>query len=164
MLVNLTPNQKEIKRRQVVAIKYNMNILPQNDPSLMQHGTGIYQSNVAFNFSWQEFMEFEKPPTYAQLFGAFAPNHDKVQYGVADNIEQVKEYYKQEIQDPARKYIIEFTPVHQNKANKGVGGGWRWEKWGEYIGKLNPCCEHLDDEEFGDDFNNVICFHLIEII
>ena len=26
------------------------------------------------------------------------------------------------------------------------GGGWRWHKWGEYIGKHNPQYEYLDHE------------------
>jgi len=83
---------------------------------------------------------------------------------VADSIDQIKEYYKEEIEDTEKKYIITATPVFQEKENKGKWGGWRWHKWGEYIGKLEPKCEYLDDEEFGDDFQYVICFHLYQIL
>ena len=81
-------------------------------------------------------------------------------YGVADNIEQIKEFYKKQIKDKKNKYVIAVTPVFQEKENKGKGGGWRWHKWGEYIGKLNSQCEYLDDEEFGDDFQYILVFDI----
>jgi hypothetical protein len=168
MLVNLTPNQKEIERRRAVAEKHLFPYTPQCDASLMQHGDGFYQCNFDFNFSHEEFLEFDIDKgvhniPYDQCFEVFAPTYHKSQYGVADSVEQVKEYFKEEIEDPNRKYFITATPVFQNKENRGKGGGWRWHKWGEYIGLLNPQCEYLDDEDFGDDFEYVICFHLYEV-
>lgn len=65
------------------------------------------------------------------------------QYGVADNIEQIKEYYKEWIDKSI--WVIAITPVFQDKNHAGKGGGWRWHKWGNYIGKLNPQCEYLDN-------------------
>lgn len=73
-------------------------------------------------------------------------------YGVADSIEQILNYHKEEFIDSPEKYILFFTKIYQDKENAGKGGGWRWHKWGEYIGNLNPQCEYLDDEEFGEDF------------
>lgn len=169
MLVNLTPNPKEIARRQAIAKEHNFEHIPQNDPILMQYGDGIYQCNFDFNFSFEEFMEFDIDkdvfgPTYEQSYELFKPDYKKVQYGVADSVDQIKEYFKEEIEDPNRKFFITMTPVWQDKENKGKGGGWRWHKWGEYIGKLNSQCEYLDDEDFGDDFKYVICFHIYEIL
>lgn len=169
MLVNLTPNPKEIKRRKKIAKQHNFEYLPQNHASLMQYGTGIYQCNIAFNFGYSEFLEFDIDKgifniPFEQAYEAFKPTYHKVQYGVADSIDQIKEYYKEEIEDTEKKYIITATPVFQDKENKGKWGGWRWHKWGEYIGKLEPKCEYLDDEEFGDDFQYVICFHLYQIL
>jgi hypothetical protein len=94
----------------------------------------------------------------------FAPTHHKASHGVADSVEQLKEYFKDEIEDPSRRYFIACTPVFQDRENRGRGGGWRWHKWGEYIGKLDPQHEHLDDEDFGDDFEYVICFSINEVI
>ena len=71
--------------------------------------------------------------------------------------------YKEEIADVNKKYVIALTPVWQEKGNKGKGGGWRWHKWGEYIGKLNPQCEYLDDEDFGDNFEYALTFTLYAI-
>ena len=56
--------------------------------------------------------------------------------------------------------IIAVTPVFQHK---GETDGWRWHKWGPYIGTLNPQYEYLDDENFGDDFEYVLCFELYKV-
>lgn len=165
MLVNLTPNPKEIKRRSEIAKEHNFEYIPQSDERFMQYGVGIYQCNFAFNFSHEEFLEFDGVFNipFEQSFEVFAPTYHKAQYGVADSIDQIKEYFKEEINDPNRKYFIYATPVFQDKEKKGKGGGWRWHKWGTYIGNLNPQCEYLDDEDFGNDFKYVICFRLCEV-
>lgn len=165
MLVNLTPDLEEIERRKLVAIEHDFEYVPQSDPKWLQE-TGIYQSSFGFNFPEIEFLEFKGlvniPRT--QSFDLFKPNYHKSQYGVADTIEQIKDYYKDEIDDTIRKYFIACTPVFQDLENKGQGGGWRWHKWGRYIGTLDPQCEYLDDEEFGEDFKYVICFSINEVI
>lgn len=165
MLVDLTPNIEEIERRKKIAEENDFEYIPANDERL-KNGVGIYQENFPFNFSPEEFMEFKGQHTipFEQAYESFKPNYNKNQYGVADSIDQIKEYFKEEIEDKDRKFFISFTPVYQNKENKGKGGGWRWHKWGGYIGKLNSQCEYLDDEEFGDDFEYVLTFHLYEIL
>lgn len=161
MLVNLTPHLEEIERRKLKAKEHNFEYIPQSDPKWLQE-TGIYQSSFAFNFPHIEFEEFKDMLNvpFEQCYDLFKPTYHKSQYGVADSIEQIKQYFKEEIEDPNRKYFIECTPVHQEKENKGKGGGWRWHKWGEYIGVLDSKCEYLDDEEFGEEFKYVICFHI----
>lgn len=32
------------------------------------------------------------------------------------------------------------------KSEESSDGGWRWHKWGEYIGTHKPQCEYLHDE------------------
>lgn len=166
MLVNLTPNWKEIENRKIIAKEKDFEYVPQCDPRWQQYGDGIYQCNFEFNFSQDEFLEFEGvcniPPD--QSYELFKPTYHKAQCGVADSIDQIKEYYKEEIEDPNKKYIIIVTPVFQKKDKKGNFDGWRWHKWGEYIGKLDRKCEYLDDEEFGEDFKYVICFQLYKIM
>lgn len=160
MLVNLTPIETEIKRRSDIAKENNFEYTPQSDPKYIQE-VGIYQSSFPFNFPEDEFEELKKL-NWDDRYKIF-PNYEKITYGVADNIEQIKEYYKDEVADTEKKYCLALTPVWQEKENKGKGGGWRWHKWGEYIGKLNPQCEYLDDEDFGDDFQYVITFTLYAV-
>lgn len=160
MLVNLTPIQTEIERRKQIAKENNFDYIPQSNPMWIQE-TGIYQSSFPYNFQIDEFEELQKF-TWKDRDKIF-PNYEKATYGVADNIEQIKEYYKEEIADVNKKYVIALTPVWQNKENKNKFDGWRWHKWGEYIGKLNPQCEYLDDEDFGDNFEYVLTFELYAV-
>ena len=164
MLVKLTPNFKEIERRKKIAESNNFDYTPQYDEIYTIFGDGIYICNTPFNFSYKEFLEFEDGfPGFEQQFEIFKPDDRKSCYGLADNIEQIKCYYKEEIDNPDRKFIIHLTAVFQDKSNKGKGGGWRWGKWGPYIGSLRPEFEYLDDEDFGEDFEYVIVFGLIEV-
>jgi hypothetical protein len=160
MLVNLTPIKEEQDRRAKIAKENNFEYTPQSDPKYIQE-VGIYQESFAYNFPEDEFEELKKL-NYDDRYKIF-PNYEKITYGVADNIEQIKEYYKEEVADTEKKYCLVLTPVWQKKEKKGKGGGWRWHKWGEYIGKLNPKFEYLDDEDFGDDFQYVITFTLYAV-
>lgn len=170
MLINLTPNLEEISRRKLIAQENNFEYVPQSDPKWLQE-TGIYQSSFGHNFQEYEFLEkldaynyndalYERRPILDEFF---QENYVAL-YGVADNIEQIKEFYKKQIDDLNTQWVIALTPVWQDKKNKGKGGGWRWHEWGEYIGKLDSQYEYLDDEEFGEDFEYVICFHLYKVL
>jgi hypothetical protein len=78
-------------------------------------------------------------------------------YGVCDNFEQVLAA-NPELEDPRRKFVVTLTPVV--KASQSPDGGWRWHKWGEYIGTQNRSgCEYLYDEP---EIEQVLCFHIYE--
>lgn len=81
-----------------------------------------------------------------------------VAYGVADNYEQILEHYPFEVNNPKSNYVIILTEVR--KDNQPSDGGWRWHKWGEYIGTQNPQYEYLYDEK---DIEKVYCYHIYEI-
>jgi hypothetical protein len=108
MLVNLTPIQQEIERRKQIAIEHNFEYIPQSDPQWIQE-TGIYQSSFPYNFPEDEFEELQNL-SWHDKYDIFS-NHEKITYGVVDNIEQIKEYYKEEIADTEKKYVIALTPV-----------------------------------------------------
>ena len=76
------------------------------------------------------------------------------EYGVADNLEQIKEKYKAFLTSE-QKFVFEVTPVY--KSHQEAEGGWRWHKWGEYIGTQIPTCEYLYDEPIIEE---VMCFHI----
>lgn len=76
-------------------------------------------------------------------------------YGVADSVEQVKERYAKVIANPDVQVCIALMPIF--KSHEPEQGGWRWHKWGEYIGTQNPQCEYLYNEP---DIDVVLCFHV----
>ena len=84
-------------------------------------------------------------------------------YGVADNASQVLDYYdtlykEHEEYMKDKKFVILMSPVFKNEQSKD--GGWRWHKWGPYIGVHEQCCEYLYDEQ-GIDY--VYCFNIVEV-
>lgn len=79
-------------------------------------------------------------------------------YGVCDGVDNLLEAMPV-LQDQARQFVVTLTKVERDVSNKGLGGGWRWHKWGPYIGKHEPTMEHLDDEP---DIEAVYCYHVYE--
>ncbi len=65
-------------------------------------------------------------------------------YGVCDNADQVLARYAALIARPDVKVCVHLQPVY--KADQPAHDGWRWEKWGEYIGRHEPEYEYLADE------------------
>lgn len=159
MLKSPTPSEKEMQRRKRVFLEMGIPYIPQSDPRFVVE-EGIFIPAIPFSFVEDEFEEFQNM-TYDDRYGFSSDIGNKSVYGVADNIEQIKEYYKEAIDDPNNNYTIFISQVFQNKENAGKGGGWRWHKWGPYIGKLDSQCEYLDDEKFGDDFSHVITFQIM---
>lgn len=80
-------------------------------------------------------------------------------YGVADNIEQVLERFAEVINIPENNCVICYTTIEKSEQEPEMG--WRWHKWGTYIGTQEPQCEHLYDEE---DIERVICFHIYQVV
>lgn len=87
----------------------------------------------------------------ARQLGGLSP------YGVCDSVSQLLEYYDFEA-DP-RKFSIAFTPVV--KSQEPPRDGWRWHKWGPYIGTQTPRCEYIYDEP---EINQVYLYHIYEIL
>jgi hypothetical protein len=69
-------------------------------------------------------------------------------FGVCDNPQQAFDYCLKELKDDDRNICIFATHIPKIVEEQG---GWRWHKWGEYIGEGEPTTEYLSDEElFGD--------------
>lgn len=81
-----------------------------------------------------------------------------VKYGVCDNYEQILEKYKNILNNPNKNFVIGLSTVERD--GQPSDGGWRWHKWGEYIGNQNPEHEYLYDDIH---INKVYCFHIYEI-
>ena len=81
-------------------------------------------------------------------------------YGVADNVEQVLDLYnKNECGYFKGNHVILFHKVVKNPDEPC--SGWRWHKWGAYIGVQNPRCEYLNDEP---EINEVITFSICKVV
>lgn len=77
-------------------------------------------------------------------------------YGVCDSAEQLLSKCP-ELEASDRQFIVTLTPI--TKATQPPEGGWRWHKWGEYIGTQDPQCEYLHDEP---SIEKVCVFHIYE--
>lgn len=79
-------------------------------------------------------------------------------YGVCDNWQQIVAKWPQ-IETDSRQFVITLSEIH--KADQDPRGGWRWHKWGEYIGTHDPQHEHIYDE--GPEIESVQVFHIYEV-
>jgi hypothetical protein len=84
---------------------------------------------------------------------------DYGEYGVADNLEQVKAAHAKLINAKNKHVCIAMTKII--KAEQSPEGGWRWHKWGPYIGNKNPQCEYLFDED--ESIQEVYCWHIYKL-
>lgn len=76
--------------------------------------------------------------------------------GVCDTPVQVVERLKlDEIPQP-----VFVSCVHIRRADQPLQGGWRWHKWGKYIGDHDPQFEYLHDEPL---IEQVYTFSVIEL-
>lgn len=80
-------------------------------------------------------------------------------YGVCDNYQQILDQCPTLANDENRRFVITLTRVTKDPSNFGKGGGWRWHKWGAYIGTRIPQCEYLDDEP---EIDEVFTYHIYE--
>lgn len=80
-------------------------------------------------------------------------------YGVCDSYEQVLEKCPELRLDKDRKFVVTVTKIQ--KATQPPEGGWRWHKWGEYIGTQEPTSEYIYDEPLIEE---VFCYHIYEIL
>lgn len=103
-----------------------------------RHGLGLYQIGH-WNFDSLLTGKWERYTNLEDLYeGGTA-------YGVCDSPEQFMRKLGWKLADDRRRsFVISF--VQLKKANESPGGGWRWHKWGPYIGEQDPQCEYLYDE------------------
>lgn len=64
-------------------------------------------------------------------------------YGVCDSPMQFMEKIGNILDKLPEEYVVGFDKIVKKEEEPG---GWRWSKWGEYIGNQKPQCEYLYDE------------------
>lgn len=117
-----------------------------NTTKIKQLADGIYEIG---HFSFDSCMPFRI--TFEEQYPALSG----CSYGVCDHFEQILEVYP-ELQDPNRRFCISVTPILRK--NQPSEGGWRWCKWGNYIGEHKPQHEYLYDEKI----DGVLVYHIYE--
>lgn len=80
--------------------------------------------------------------------------YNMLPYGVCDNASQILNYFT-----PKEDEVVLMVPVIR-KFESEIGG-WRWHKWGTYIGVQNPTHEYIYDDT---DIDVVFCFTVYKII
>lgn len=190
MLVDLTVNPEEIKSLREMYEKYGDTIPPEkfypfisdNDEVRAfchphkgcyiaceynsQPSANTFVETIGRSITDMGYLTHEDNPSIIEdENGEWIPNPKHFeQWGVCDNVQQVLDKWGDILESDEHKYFIWFSPVFQDKENAWQGGGWRWHKWGEYIGTLEPRCEYLDDEDFPDDWQGyVLCYHIFRI-
>lgn len=108
--------------------------------------TGDFNPDTYF---WRSLVEDGKAH-YRQWMGC---------YGVCDSPEQFIEKYGTRLEADPRAFVVCFTPVR--KQDQPKRDGWRWHKWGPYIGKKRPRHEYLADE--GPSIEVVYCYHVLQV-
>lgn len=81
---------------------------------------------------------------------------DFEEYGVCDTPEQAVEGLG--LRARPERFFVSFVEI--NKATQPSDGGWRWHKWGSYIGDHEPQCEYIHDEP---EIEKVYTFHVYEL-
>ncbi|HMG12787.1 MAG TPA: hypothetical protein VK571_06415 [Gemmatimonadaceae bacterium] len=109
--------------------------------------TGIY-SVATFNFNLLLDDDWDDFPN--ELPGGLEES-----YGVVDSVEQFTDRFWGALSDDPHGYVVAFTRVR--KSEQPTEGGWRWCKWGPYLGVGSPQCDYLHGEPH---FNEVFCFHV----
>ena len=78
-------------------------------------------------------------------------------YGVCDSVEQLLAACPELESDPSRKFVV--TVNRLTRESQPAEGGWRWHKWGEYIGTQKPTHEYLYDDTH---ISEVLVYHIYE--
>lgn len=79
--------------------------------------------------------------------------------GVCDSLENLLKVYPELSFNGAcrREFVVNMVCIDRDAQEKF--DGWRWDHWGDYIGKQTPTTEYLYDEPVID---RVFCFKIYE--
>lgn len=138
---------EEIKSSSDVFTPYSELEIPKDwkfIPDTIKDTRGIYISGLNSHY------DIETLTNYKEIGIDFKSPLYWHNYGVCDNASQVIEKYNEFVKsgfidEQNDKCIVLMTPMCRRYQESD--GGWRWHKWGEYIGVQNPQHEYLFDEE-----------------
>lgn len=79
-------------------------------------------------------------------------------YGVCDSVEQFHKKFGKELQDHTESFIVTFVEIRRDQQDSW--GGWRYHKWGDYVGDQNPQHEYLYDDKHIDVVFTFSVYHV----
>lgn len=123
---------------------------------------GIYEMKHWLDrFNFDNYLRDHNVPFY-EVFEMYKINKENgienfLYSGVCDNHEQILEKCPMLVTSKD-KYVIGLTKVRKDK--QPLFGGWRWSKWGEYIGDMKPTDKYLRDEK---EIDQVYVFEVYQV-
>ncbi len=173
MLVKLTPGSRDPRMAQV------LNAISENRIDHIEIMPGVYEvghwnpeyifreklSDVEdrdysqpFDFTTYMQKERERRDKFNELYKEYGIKYREFsEYGVCDNPMQILARWPHLVYSE-EKYAI--TCVKIRKEDQSDWGGWRWHKWGEYIGVRHPKREYIYDEPV---IRQVFTFHIYRV-
>ena len=113
---------------------------------------GVYLSDYSF-----QLHEIERSKSYIKD-PEFLTNDVAWYYGVCDGIDNLLEVIP-ELLSSDREFIVLLHGI--TRSSQPRYEGWRWHKWGDYIGTQTPTTEYIYDEP---GIELVYCYHIYEKI
>lgn len=119
------------------------------------YSTGYEEANKAWLYREEQNLKFIPMYEIANMYKlSMFGDAEHVESGVCDNEDQILNKWSH-LENSNQRHFITMTPIY--KEDQPESGGWRWHKWGEYIGNHPIECEYLYDEE---DIEVVYVFHI----
>ncbi len=128
-----------------------------NNPGVQRLAKGVYQiGHFGFDYEiglkWKNFED-----SYPSLQHADETKYIG-SYGVCDNYQQVIDQCANLKDSDSTPYALSVTSI--KKSEQYPDGGWRWHKWGDYIGTQTPTTEYIYDEPLIEE---VFVYHIYKI-
>ena len=121
-----------------------------NSTEVIRREQGVYEIGH-FSFDNMMVVPLSFEHQYPKLW------NDLYCFGICDDYQQIFDQCPQ-LRTDKRRFCISITPIIKEK--EPPTGGWRWHKWGPYIGEQKPTTEYLYDEPV---IEKVYCYHIYEI-
>lgn len=81
------------------------------------------------------------------------------EYGVCDTPEQFMARFRDAMEASEHRWVVSFVVILKEDQEEH---GWRWHKWGPYIGEKSPQREYLRDE--GPEITQATTFHVYRVL
>lgn len=130
MLVQITPRKSDPILDIIAVMNGNIVLEKEIEKGIYQVGHFNFENLIPFDLEFDDAY-----PRFSKGQGS---------YGVCDHYSQIFGEIPEILNSTERAFVISITEI--NKNTQPSDGGWRWHKWGEYIGNKEPQCEYLYDE------------------